>query len=61
MGMPRKLKNLNLFNNGVTYIGQVGEVTPPKLARKLESWRGGGMDGGGFWMVVHGGSLCLVP
>ena len=46
MGMPRKLKNLNLFNNGVTYIGQVGEVTPPKLARKLESWRGGGMDGG---------------
>ena len=46
MAMPRKLKNLNLFNDGDTYIGQVGEVTPPKLARKLESWRGGGMDGG---------------
>lgn len=44
MGMPRKLKNLNVFNDGVTYIGQAGEVTPPKLVRKLEDWRGGGMD-----------------
>ena len=44
MAMPRKLKNQNLFNDGVTYIGQVGEVTLPKLVRKFEDWRGGGMD-----------------
>ena len=44
MALPRKLKNLNLFNDGVTYIGQVGEVTLPKLTRKMEDWRGGGMN-----------------
>lgn len=44
MALPRKLKNLNLFNNGVTYIGQIGEVTLPKLTRKMEEWRGGGMN-----------------
>ena len=44
MAMPRKLKNQNLFNDGVTYIGQVGEVTLPKLVSKFEDWRGGGMD-----------------
>lgn len=44
MALPRKLKNLNLFNDGVTYIGQVGEVTLPKLTRKMEEWRGGGMN-----------------
>lgn len=44
MAMPRKLKNLNLFNDGNTYIGQVGEVTLPKLTRKMEDWRGGGMN-----------------
>ena len=45
MAMPRKLKNLNLFNDGNTYIGQVAEVTLPKLARKTEDYRGGGMNG----------------
>ncbi|WP_374248059.1 phage major tail tube protein [Thermomonas sp.] len=44
MALPRKLKNLNLFNDGQTYIGQVGEVTLPKLTRKMEDWRGGGMN-----------------
>ena len=44
MALPRKLKNLNLFNDGVTYIGQLGEVTLPKLTRKMEEWRGGGMN-----------------
>ena len=44
MAMPRKLKNMNLFNNGLTYMGQVGEVTLPKLTRKMEDWRGGGMN-----------------
>jgi len=45
MALPRKLKNLNLFNDGNNYIGQVESVTLPKLSRKMEEWRGGGMDG----------------
>ncbi len=44
MAMPRKLKNLNLFNDGSSYIGQVSEITLPKLTRKMEDWRGGGMN-----------------
>lgn len=44
MAMPRKLKNMNLFNDGNSYIGQVAEVTLPKLTRKMEDWRGGGMN-----------------
>jgi len=39
------LKNSNLFHNGVSYAGKVAEVTIPKLARKFEGYRGGGMDG----------------
>jgi P2 family phage contractile tail tube protein len=45
MALPRKLKNFNLFNDGNNYLGQIEEVTLPKLSRKLEDWRGGGMDG----------------
>lgn len=45
MALPKKLKNMNLFNDGVSYTGQSKSVTLPKLARKLESFRGGGMDG----------------
>jgi P2 family phage contractile tail tube protein len=45
MALPRKLKSLNLFNEGLSYLGQVASVTLPKLTRKLEDWRGGGMDG----------------
>jgi len=45
MALPRKLKNLNLFNEGQSYLGEVASVTLPKLTRKLEGWRGGGMDG----------------
>lgn len=44
MGMPRKLKNMNLFNDGVSYMGLVGEVNLPKLSRKMEEWRGAGMN-----------------
>ena len=44
MGLPRKLKDLRLFNNGLRYMGEVGSVTLPKLTRKFEEWRGGGMD-----------------
>lgn len=45
MALPRKLKNMNLFHNGNNFIGLVPEVTLPKLARKMEEYRAGGMDG----------------
>lgn len=45
MAMPRKLKNLNLFNDGDSYLGQVTEVKLPTLTRSMEDYRGGGMNG----------------
>ena len=45
MAMPRKLKNLNLFNEGNSYVGVAKSVTLPALGRKMESYRGGGMNG----------------
>lgn len=45
MALPKKLKLMDVFNNGTSYLGQTGEVTIPKLVRKLEDWRGGGMNG----------------
>lgn len=45
MALPRKLKNMNLFNEGLSYLGETASVTLPKLSRKMEDWRGGGMDG----------------
>ncbi|MDC8757501.1 phage major tail tube protein [Janthinobacterium fluminis] len=45
MGLPRKLKNFNLFQNGVSFMGMVPEVTLPKLSRKMEEYRAGGMSG----------------
>lgn len=45
MAMPRKLKNMNLFNNGESYLGQVTQVTLPPLTRLMEEYRGGGMSG----------------
>lgn len=45
MALPKKLKKMNLFNEGNSYLGQTGEVTIPKLVRKFEDWRGGGMNG----------------
>jgi P2 family phage contractile tail tube protein len=45
MALPKKLKNLNLFNDGNSYIGVVASATLPPLARKMEAWRGGGMNG----------------
>lgn len=49
MALPKKLKMMNLFNEGNSYLGQTGEVTMPKLGRKFEDWRGGGMDGNIKW------------
>lgn len=45
MALPRKLKGLNLFNDSNSYQGVVSAVTLPKLARKLDTYRGGGMNG----------------
>ncbi|CUI71131.1 phage major tail tube protein [Achromobacter xylosoxidans] len=45
MGMPSKLKNMNLYNDGQSYLGVVTAVTVPKLTRKMEAFRGGGMLG----------------
>lgn len=44
MALPKKLKNMNLFNEGNSYMGMVASVTLPKLERKKENWRGGGMN-----------------
>lgn len=44
MAMPRKLKNMNLFNDGESFVGVAKTVTLPKLARKTEDFRGGGMN-----------------
>lgn len=43
MGMPNKLKNFAYFADGVSYAGEVTEVVLPKLTRKLEEFRAGGM------------------
>lgn len=43
--LPFKLKSMALFDDGVRYAGEVPEITLPKLSRKLEEYRGGGMDG----------------
>lgn len=45
MAMPRKLKNMNMFNDANSYQGVAKTVTLPELTRKLEAWRGAGMDG----------------
>ena len=45
MALPRKLKNMNLFNDGVSFVGVATEVVLPTLTRKLEEYRGAGMNG----------------
>jgi P2 family phage contractile tail tube protein len=45
MALPRKLKNMNLFNDGSSYLAVAKSVTLPALGRKMESYRGGGMNG----------------
>ncbi len=43
MGLPAKLKNFNHFVNGVSFAGICAEIALPKLALKVEQWRGAGM------------------
>ncbi len=38
-------KNFSLYIDGKGYAGQVEEVNPPKLTKKTEDFRGGGMNG----------------
>lgn len=45
MGLPRKLKNLNLYVDGGSYLGEIGQFEEPALAIATEEWRGGGMVG----------------
>lgn len=44
MALPSKLKNMNIFENGRSYLGQATSVTLPKLTRKMEDFRAGGMN-----------------
>lgn len=43
--LPSVLKNFMLFNDGNSYMGQVEEVKLPKLKRKMDDLRAGGMNG----------------
>ncbi|STI98410.1 Major tail tube protein FII [Escherichia coli] len=45
MAVPKHLRFFTLFVNGENEVGKVTSVTPPKLTRKTESYRGGGMMG----------------
>lgn len=45
MGLPAKLKDYLLFNDAQSYMGMVPELTLPKLSRKMEEYRAGGMTG----------------
>lgn len=45
MGLPSKLKNFRVYNDGNNYQGIIAEVTLPKITILMEDWRGGGMLG----------------
>jgi P2 family phage contractile tail tube protein len=45
MALPRILKHFNVFADGNSHAGEVEEITLPKLTRKLEEYRAGGMNG----------------
>jgi P2 family phage contractile tail tube protein len=45
MAMPRILKNFNVFNDGINYVGIAQKVKLPDLKRVMEKYRGGGMNG----------------
>lgn len=45
MSIPSSLKNFNLFGDGASWVGLVPSVTLPKLTRKTEEYRAGGMHG----------------
>jgi uncharacterized protein len=45
MGLPSKLKNMNAFGSGNSFLGVIAEYEEPKLVIKTEDFRGGGMLG----------------
>lgn len=45
MALPRKIKHLNVFVDGTSWVGESEDYTPAKLTRKMEGYRGGGMPG----------------
>jgi len=45
MALPSVLKHFNVFNDAKSYLGIVETIKLPKLARKFEDYRAGGMDG----------------
>ena len=45
MGLPRKLKAMAIFVDGIHYAGECTEATPPTLERETEDYRAGGMTG----------------
>lgn len=45
MGLPRKLKAMAVFVDGIHYAGECTEATPPTLERETEDYRAGGMTG----------------
>ncbi|MBD2783686.1 phage major tail tube protein [Xenorhabdus sp. DI] len=58
MGMPKKLFMFDVYIDGQTYLGQVEEVTTPKLTLKTEDYQGAGMPGSvAVLMGMDGGAL----
>lgn len=60
--IPQTLTNMNLFVDGKGYAGVATEVNLPKLKRKTEEHRAGGMDGPiklGLGMEMLDGSFKL--
>lgn len=45
MGIPKKLKNMNIHVDGKGYLGRASEYEEPVLALATEDYRGGGMLG----------------
>lgn len=43
--LPSKLKNFNYHDNGIGLVHEVAEIALPKIAEKVEAWRGGSMLG----------------
>ena len=46
MSLPKVLKGFNVRVDGEGWLGETESIELPKLTRKTEEWRGGGMDGG---------------
>lgn len=44
MALPKKLKNFNAFLEGESYAGRAVEFVIPKLVKKMEEYRAGGMN-----------------